>query len=277
MNGGPGCSSMLGFAQEHGPYLMPDGQDTFTQTKNPYSWNKIANMLYLEAPAGVGYSFSTKTQPEYTDDSAAEDNYLALEEFFKLFTNYNNNEFYISGESYAGIYVPFLAHKIAVEHAAKTTINLKGILVGNGVTENYYDDESLWAMGFWFGLVDYKLERQMWKGNCYPHELSTETEKTGTRQDQCDAWQGEWLRKIEGVNIYDVYRRCYLPETPAERYGKNHLGNTYKVGMTAQDYTPWLFKSLNDKGIKLEDVSVPCVYAKGTSAYFNRPDVMAVL
>ena len=54
-NGGPGCSSMLGFTQEHGPFVMEDGGSTFN--KNDYSWNREANMLYIESPAGVGFSY----------------------------------------------------------------------------------------------------------------------------------------------------------------------------------------------------------------------------
>ena len=54
-NGGPGCSSMLGFMQEHGPYVMEDGGDSFHF--NDYTWNKEVNMLYIESPAGVGYSY----------------------------------------------------------------------------------------------------------------------------------------------------------------------------------------------------------------------------
>lgn len=160
---------------------MADGEDKFSQTLNPYSWNKIANMIYLEAPAGVGYSWTTLTDPAYTDESSAEDNYLAVKKFFTLFGEYADNEFYISGESYAGVYVPFLAHKIAVEHKDDNTINLKGILVGNGVTDLTYDDASLWAMGFWHGIIDHKLEKKMWNDNCYPHQMSTETKFTGTR------------------------------------------------------------------------------------------------
>jgi cathepsin A (carboxypeptidase C) len=91
-NGGPGCSSMLGFAQEHGPYLMLDGKETFEQTLNPYAWNTHSNILYIEAPAGVGYSWTGTENPEYTDDSAAEDNYQALKQFFtNMFAEYSEN------------------------------------------------------------------------------------------------------------------------------------------------------------------------------------------
>ena len=45
---------MLGFAQEHGPFVIDSGTNYWHQ--NFYSWNTEANMLYIEAPAGVGYS-----------------------------------------------------------------------------------------------------------------------------------------------------------------------------------------------------------------------------
>jgi len=65
-NGGPGCSSLLGFMQEHGPFVMEDGATNITE--NPFPWNNKANMLYLESPAGVGYSVANKTSDYNTND-----------------------------------------------------------------------------------------------------------------------------------------------------------------------------------------------------------------
>ena len=108
-NGGPGCSSMLGFMQEHGPYVMEDGTNFFHE--NEWSWNKEVNMLYIEMPAGVGYSYYNEVgDHDYTDMGVAKDNLSAFLYFFEFkFPELKGNDLYISGESYAGIYVPYLA------------------------------------------------------------------------------------------------------------------------------------------------------------------------
>jgi carboxypeptidase C (cathepsin A) len=72
-NGGPGCSSMLGFMQEHGPFLWETGKSNWTGN-NPHSWNQKANMLYIEQPAGVGYSYFDDPNDigfKFTDYNAA--------------------------------------------------------------------------------------------------------------------------------------------------------------------------------------------------------------
>ena len=204
-NGGPGCSSMLGFAQEHGPFLMPDGQNTFQSTLNPHRWNQIAHMVYIESPAGVGYSYVDGTEiPEYTDESSAEDNYLAIVEFFKKFSDLKDNDVYISGESYAGIYVPFLAHKIAVEKK-DTNIKLKGFLAGNGVTDLKYDNNALWAMGFWHNIIDKNLEDKLVQNHCFPKELSVYIVPTKEPSPACSSLYQEFETKMAEVNIYDLY------------------------------------------------------------------------
>mmetsp|Transcript_23397 Transcript_23397/g.3838 ORF Transcript_23397/g.3838 Transcript_23397/m.3838 type:complete len:128 (+) Transcript_23397:145-528(+) len=81
LNGGPGCSSMDGFLYENGPYYFAE-QSTYLQ-KNQYAWNTQANMLYLEAPAGVGFSlYGNATNLNANDNSTAVYNAQALGVFF---------------------------------------------------------------------------------------------------------------------------------------------------------------------------------------------------
>ena len=92
-----------------------------------------ANVLFLESPAGVGFSYSNTTSDydESGDSKTAGDNYVFLLNWLERFPEYKGRDFYISGESYAGHYVPQLAHTILQHNkmANKTLINLKGIIV----------------------------------------------------------------------------------------------------------------------------------------------------
>lgn len=133
-NGGPGCSSMEGVLSEHGPFNLDN--DDGTMTRNPYAWTRVANMLYVEQPLGVGFSFAD-TEQHITDESSAALNLLTLLKFFELYREFSKNKFYISGESYAGIYCPLLAEQVLHhnrDHAAERHINLAGLFVGNGCT-----------------------------------------------------------------------------------------------------------------------------------------------
>lgn len=107
-NGGPGCSSMLGLFQEIGPFSVND--DDHTVTVNPEPWNKKANVLYIESPAGVGFSVANTTQDmKHNDMSVSEDAFKALQEWYVKFPEYKDNDLFVTGESYAGIYGPYLA------------------------------------------------------------------------------------------------------------------------------------------------------------------------
>ncbi|KAF5749872.1 hypothetical protein HS088_TW03G00198 [Tripterygium wilfordii] len=103
LNGGPGCSSVAeGAAQEIGPFLLEGPQFVL----NPFSWNKAANMQFLETPVGVGFSYSnnSKDYEQVRDQIAAKDNLGFLVNWYRRFPNYKPNELYISGESYVGKY-----------------------------------------------------------------------------------------------------------------------------------------------------------------------------
>lgn len=91
-----------------------------------------ANVLFLESPAGVGFSYSNKSLDYKNggDKSTAADNYVFLLNWLERFPEYKGRDFYLAGESYAGHYVPQLAQTIIYHNliANKTLINLKGIL-----------------------------------------------------------------------------------------------------------------------------------------------------
>ena len=107
-NGGPGCSSMLGMMQELGPIVVDDGEDYFKT--NPHPWNERANVLFLESPAGVGWSTAGTTADLSTNDMVqSEDAIAALRDWYRKFPEYLPNGLFVSGESYGGIYVPYMA------------------------------------------------------------------------------------------------------------------------------------------------------------------------
>lgn len=108
LNGGPGCSSLIGFFTENGPFYYAD--DTTTKMSiNPYAWNKNANVLYLESPGTVGFSKANDFYAIQNDTTVAKNNLIALIQFFTKYSRFKGNDFYIAGESYAGIYIPRLA------------------------------------------------------------------------------------------------------------------------------------------------------------------------
>lgn len=165
-NGGPGCSSSLGLFMELGPCRIPERGGKLTPgppingTKwHPQSWTNRANVFFIDQPVGVGYSYSKTDLKVYTTEEAAKDVYAFLRVFFSAFDKFKTNDFYMAGESYGGRYIPIFASEVAdqnhaIERAALKAgkkpnkdelINLKGVLIGNGLTDvskqisGYYD------------------------------------------------------------------------------------------------------------------------------------------
>ena len=111
--------------------------------ENKYAWTRESNLLFLDSPAGVGLSQNDDQKFVYNDANTADDNLRAMVYFFeKKFPSYKEKDFFITGESYAGKYIPDLALRIHTynKNAAKK-ISLKGLLIGNGVLD--FTDGSL--------------------------------------------------------------------------------------------------------------------------------------
>ncbi|KAM7480946.1 hypothetical protein LguiB_005529 [Lonicera macranthoides] len=190
LNGGPGCSSLgAGAMMELGPFRV--NKDNKTLSRNKYAWNNgelvqyfivilhnfyqihltqhsppvkffdivplvDANIIFLESPAGVGFSYSNTTS-DYKfsgDNRTAQDSYTFLINWLERFPEYKTRDFYITGESYAGHYVPQLAQTIVHnnKNTNQTVINLKGIAIGNALIDDEMDSNGsidfFWSHAF---------------------------------------------------------------------------------------------------------------------------------
>jgi serine carboxypeptidase-like clade 1 len=135
---GPGASSIYGLVVELGPLWLNDlsmrdhdynlsGVPQFV--RNPYAWTKFAvfpfskhvfknfcsfrfaSVLVVDSPPPVGFSYCTQYGPAangtscgaWNDTLTAEANVNFIIKWFGLFPEYKANEFFITGESYAGL------------------------------------------------------------------------------------------------------------------------------------------------------------------------------
>ncbi|KAK9126607.1 hypothetical protein Scep_015453 [Stephania cephalantha] len=134
LTGGPGCSSELALFYENGPFTIADNMSLVW---NDYGWDKASNLLYVDQPTGTGFSYSSdKRDLRQNETGVSNDLYDFLQAFFKEHPQYVNNDFYITGESYAGHYIPAFASRVNNGNKAKEGIhiNLKGFAIGNGLT-----------------------------------------------------------------------------------------------------------------------------------------------
>ncbi|KAI3670009.1 hypothetical protein L6452_41571 [Arctium lappa] len=152
LNGGPGCSSVgFGAFMENGPFQVGENGEL---VKNQHSWNLESNMLYVESPIGVGFSYS-ETDEDYinwNDTNTASDNLVFLTKWLEEFPMYKDSQFFLIGESYAGHYIPQLAELILEYNKSPnvTQINLKAIAIGNPLLDidiSVLAGEYLWSHG----------------------------------------------------------------------------------------------------------------------------------
>ncbi|CAK1362592.1 Pheromone-processing carboxypeptidase kex1 [Cercospora beticola] len=131
LNGGPGCSSMDGALMEIGPYrVTKDGKLRLQDG----SWDEFANVLFVDQPVGTGFSYADTNSYVHEMDQMADQMVQFLKAFFEIFPEHKNTDLYIAGESYAGQWIPYIAHAI-LEHNKKNPSdkwNLEGLMIGNG-------------------------------------------------------------------------------------------------------------------------------------------------
>ncbi|CDP00771.1 unnamed protein product [Coffea canephora] len=115
LQGGPGCSSMLGNFYELGPWLVTSNVSV---KPNPGAWNRIFGVLFIDNPIGTGFSIAASPQeiPRNQHD-VAKHLFIAIKKFIKLDDMFKTRPIYVTGESYAGKYVPALGYYILKKNA----------------------------------------------------------------------------------------------------------------------------------------------------------------
>lgn len=161
-NGGPGCSGLLGLFTELGPWRPQlDG----TLAYNTASWTSLASIVFLEQPAGVGFSYSTDANDLHSNDfKAARDNLATIREFYKRFPERRTNKMYLASESYGGHYIPQLTLLLLEDE--ELSQHFEGFLVGNPYTSFASGDlasvNTMWGLQ----LIDYPLWKSFTKNGC---------------------------------------------------------------------------------------------------------------
>lgn len=208
LQGGPGWSSMFGLFIENGPYELT--KTGIRQRK--YPWTKDYNVVYIDNPIGTGYSY-TEGYYVSSQEEIGEHLYEALKQFFQLFPELQENDFFATGESYAGKYIPSVAYIIHKRNpTAEQKINLKGLFIGNG----YSDPENMFNYATYLhrlGLIDYKTKLMI--------ESKQEREKVLIRSKQ---WTEAWERRRELFSLLlENTEFKYLYDYTHEKYAGDNL------------------------------------------------------
>ncbi|XP_020268604.1 serine carboxypeptidase II-2 [Asparagus officinalis] len=250
LNGGPGCSSIgYGLAEEVGPFhVKPDGKSLYL---NPYSWNQVANILFVDSPAGVGFSYSNNTNDVLSngDERTAKDSFNFLQKWFKRFPQYKGRDFYLSGESYAGHYVPQLAQVIvrSQKSTGDKSVNLKGYMVGNALTDDFHDHLGVFQFMWVAGLISdqtYKLLNVLCDFESFIHS-----------SEQCNKILDTASSELGNIDPYSIF----TPSCPGSAtFSQNKLlKRLHSVAKMGEKYDP--------------------CSEKHSTVYFNLPEVQHAL
>ncbi|KAG0490201.1 hypothetical protein HPP92_007064 [Vanilla planifolia] len=258
LNGGPGCSSIgYGEAEELGPFLLKKGVPELRFNK--FSWNKEANLLFLESPVGVGFSY-TNTSSDLNnlgDEFTANDSYAFLLNWFKRFPQYKSFEFFIAGESYAGHYVPQLAEKIFDKNkeAKDNYINLKGFMIGNAVMDDETDQK---------GMVTYAWDHAVISDQVYDDINNNCNFSLENTSKPCTVALQEYYKVYNIIDMYSLYTPSCIMDDLARK------------SSMIDGVAPKLFSRYRGWWFPKPSGYDPCISIY-TEVYLNRPDVQKAL
>ncbi|GMR32846.1 hypothetical protein PMAYCL1PPCAC_03041, partial [Pristionchus mayeri] len=257
-NGGPGCSSLTGLFSEMGPFQ--NNADGETLYENVFSWYKVGNLLFFESPRGVGFSYQANdgnplNSNKYNDDLTAEGNVNALVDFLNCHPEYKDRKIFITGESYAGVYIPTFVDLLLkkVQAGTVTGVNLEGVAIGNGDFSSVKGLNSAISLTYMRGMHSRKEFEAL--GKCVPSDHDgpmtyydfsqyihiskwgvpiPKSLNTSTLEGFCgtevlrQGFADVWLSKNDVYNTYqDCYVRYSLP-SPGDQDASSQMDSQQK-------------------------------------------------
>ncbi|KAM5566396.1 serine carboxypeptidase-like 34 [Rosa sericea] len=265
LNGGPGCSSIgYGAAEELGPFFPQNGAKAKLKY-NPYTWNNAANLLFLESPVGVGFSYTNTTNDikELGDTITAEDSYNFLINWFKRFPQFKSHDFYITGESYAGHYVPQLSELIFDRNkkaSKENYINFKGFMIGNAAIDEESDQK---------GLIDYAWDHAVISDRLYSDIRRECNFSEQNVSKECNKLMDEYFEVYKIIDMYSLYTPICVNDN------KTLSVPTSQQHFRAIEGAPALFSRAEGRGKRPEGYD-PCA-SDYTYLYLNNPEVQKAL
>ncbi|KAG8089740.1 hypothetical protein GUJ93_ZPchr0011g28522 [Zizania palustris] len=208
ITGGDRCSALNALFFEIGPFKLvvePYNGSLPRLRYHPYTWTKVANLLFVDSPVGAGFSFSRDPRGyDVGDVSASLQLVKFLNEWFKEHPDYLSNPFYVGGDSYGGKIAPIVAQKISegVEAGIRPTLNLKGYLVGNPGTGESIDDKLKVPYVHGVGIISdqlYETITEHCKGEDYDNPTNVICAQALTRFNSL-------LEEVSKTNI--LYPKC---------------------------------------------------------------------
>lgn len=231
LNGGPGCSSMGGGGfTELGPfYPTGDGRGL---RRNTMSWNKASNLLFVESPAGVGWSYSNTSSDYNTGDAASAKDMLAfLVNWLEKFPEFKSRDLLLTGESYAGHYIPQLAVAV-LDHNARSKaskLNLKGVAIGNPLLKLDRDIPATYEFFWSHGMISDEVGLAV-MSQCDFEDYSFESPHNVS--DSCNSAISQ-ANTIVGdfINPYDVILDVCYPSIVQQELRLKKLATKMSLGV----------------------------------------------
>ncbi|KAG6789699.1 hypothetical protein POTOM_005818 [Populus tomentosa] len=189
LTGGPGCSALSGIIYEIGPlsfdYAKSSGGGKPVLALNPYSWTKIANIIFVDAPVGTGFSYSTTWEGYHvTDTLSAAETYEFLRKWLVDHPKFLTNPLYVAGDSFTGIVAPIIVQEISDgnEVGHQPTMNIKGYVLGNPRTDYEIESNSIVPFAHLKALISDKLYESFMK-NCKGEYLNPDQSNASCMED----------------------------------------------------------------------------------------------